>query len=124
MFTRDTSVDRTVSVASHSARFRELVGADLEAESMEEKITLAVGRKDREVQEAESSASAHERNLSKLQTSLNIAKSTIKDKSDELSRLEKAVRDGLKDTDKATVLEAIEDADLQLKFLREYAHAP
>jgi hypothetical protein len=30
-------------VASHGARFKEVVGADLEAESMEEKITLAIG---------------------------------------------------------------------------------
>ena len=86
---------------------------------MEEKIALAAGRKDREVQEAESSSSANERNLSKLQTSLNIAKTTLKDRKDELSRLEKAIRDGLKESDKSTVEEAIEDADLQLKFLRE-----
>lgn len=86
---------------------------------MEEKITSAAGKKDREVQDAETSASASERTLSKLQTSLNIAKITLKDKSDELSRLEKAVRDGLKESEKATVEEAIEDADLQLKFLRE-----
>jgi len=110
---------RSRSVSTQAVRFRELVGSDLEAESMEEKITLAVGRKDREVQEAESSASANERNLSKLQTSLNIAKATLKDKADELSRLEKAVRDGLKESDKTTVEAAIEDADLQLKFLRE-----
>jgi len=106
-------------ISSHSVRFRELVGSELEAVSMEEKISLAIGRKDREVQEAESSASASDRNLSKLQTSLNIAKSTLKDRSDELSRLEKAIRDGLKESDKATVEEAIEDADMQLKFLRE-----
>ena len=112
------------SVSSHSVRFRELTGSDLEAESMEEKVTLAAGKKDREVQEAETSASASERTLSKLQTSLNIAKTTLKDKSDELSRLEKAVRDGLKESDKATVEEAIEDADLQLKFLREWVHHP
>lgn len=106
-------------ISSHSVRFRELVGSELEAVSMEEQISLAIGRKDREVQEAESSASASDRNLSKLQTSLNIAKSTLKDRSDELSRLEKAIRDGLKESDKATVEEAIEDADMQLKFLRE-----
>ena len=86
---------------------------------MEEKITSAAGRKDREVQDAESSASASERNLSRLQTSLSITKTTLKDRSDELSRLEKAIRDGLKESDKATIEDAIEDADLQLKFLRE-----
>jgi len=31
------------SIASHAQRFKELVGADAEAETMEEKITLALG---------------------------------------------------------------------------------
>jgi len=30
-------------IASHAQRFKELVGADAEAETMEEKITLALG---------------------------------------------------------------------------------
>lgn len=111
------------SVESHALRFRELVGADLAAESMEEKITLATGRKDRDLQEVETAASASHSSLDQLQTSLNIAKRSLKDKNDEMSRLEKLVRDGLKESDKSTVEEAIEDADLQLKFLREYVSA-
>jgi DNA repair protein RAD50 len=86
---------------------------------MEEKITLAVGRKDREVQEAESSSAASNRNLSQLQTTLNIAKRALKEKTDEMSRLEKALSDGMKDSEHGTVEEAIEDAESQLKFVRE-----
>jgi hypothetical protein len=32
-----------ISVASHGQRFKDLVGSDLEAETMEEKITAAIG---------------------------------------------------------------------------------
>lgn len=43
-------------------------------------------KKDRELQEAEAAASASNRTLSQLQTSVNIAKQTLKSKRDELAR--------------------------------------
>jgi DNA repair protein RAD50 len=86
---------------------------------MEEKIANAAVKKDREVQEAESSSAASNRNLSQLQTSLNIAKRTLKDKADELVRLEKQVRDGLAESGKDTVAEAINEAETELKIIRE-----
>lgn len=70
-------------MSSHASRFKELVEADLDAETMEEKITFAVGKKDRELQEAEASASASNRTLSQLQTSINIAKQSLKKSQDE-----------------------------------------
>lgn len=106
-------------VASHRARFKELVGTDLEAESMEDKISLASRRRDREVQEAESSAAAASRSLSQLQTSYNIAKRTLKEKSDELSRLEKQLSDGLKESGKESAEDAIKEAETELKIIRE-----
>ena len=86
---------------------------------MEEKIANASVKKDREVQEAESSAAASNRNLSQLQTSLNIAKRTLKEKADELVRLEKEVREGLAESGKDTVEEAIKEAETELKIIRE-----
>ena len=87
-------------IASHAQRFKELVGADAEAETMEEKITLALGyvpfllrivlmnrRRERDTTEAETSSAAASRHHSQLQTSLNIAKQNLKSKKDELSRL-------------------------------------
>jgi len=105
-------------VASHSARFKDLVGTDLEAETMEEKIILAAGRKDREVQEAESSASAVNRGLSQLQTTLNIAKRSLKEKTDDHARLEKQITDGMKESSAATVEDAITEAEAELKIVR------
>jgi len=86
---------------------------------MEEKIGLTSGKRDREVHEAESSAAAVNRNLSQLQTSFNIAKRTLKEKSDELSRLEKQLSNGLKDAGKETVEEAIKEAETEIKIIRE-----
>ena len=110
-------------VSSHSARFKELVGTDIDVETMEEKITLAAGRKDREVQEAETGYAAANRNLSQLQTSYNIAKKTLKEKNDELSRLEKQLRDGLKESGKNNVDEAIKEAETEIKIVREWVVA-
>nr|XP_018262086.1 DNA repair protein RAD50 [Kwoniella dejecticola CBS 10117]OBR84244.1 DNA repair protein RAD50 [Kwoniella dejecticola CBS 10117] len=106
------------SIATHSARFKELVGSDIEAETMEDKIALASGRKDRELHDAEASSAAANRNVSQLQTSLNIAKSNLKAKKDELSRLEKSVRDGLAaaETEKTTVDEAVAEAAEEVDF--------
>lgn len=86
---------------------------------MEEATASASTRRDREVQDAESSAAAAERSLSQLQTSHNIAKRTLKEKSDELSRLEKQLRDGLKENDKDTVEEAIKEAETEIRLIRE-----
>jgi DNA repair protein RAD50 len=86
---------------------------------MEEATASASTRRDREVQEAESSAAAAERNLSQLQTSYNIAKRSLKEKSDELSRLEKQLRDGLRDSGKDTVEDAIKEAETEIKIIRE-----
>ncbi|ORY30598.1 hypothetical protein BCR39DRAFT_529095 [Naematelia encephala] len=107
------------SLTSHATRFQDLVEDSLDAETMEEKITLAVGRKDREVQEAESSSSASNRSLSQIQTTLNIAKRSLKEKVEELSRLEKHIQDGLSGSGQTSVEEAIEDAEAQLVFLRQ-----
>ncbi|RXK35035.1 hypothetical protein M231_07713 [Tremella mesenterica] len=104
------------SVASHSAKFKELVGTDLEAESMEEKITLSAGRRDRELVEAEAAASASNRTLSQLQTSINIAKSTLATKRDELRRLEQAIEAGLSESSKSTIEEAISEAEEELEY--------
>nr|XP_019013012.1 DNA repair protein RAD50 [Kwoniella pini CBS 10737]OCF51793.1 DNA repair protein RAD50 [Kwoniella pini CBS 10737] len=106
------------SIATHAARFKELVGSDIDAETMEDKIALASGRKDRELHDAEASAAAANRNVSQLQTSLNIAKSNLKSKKDELSRLEKSVRDGLAaaETEKASVDEAVEEAADEVEY--------
>lgn len=71
------------SVSSHASRFKELVDADLDAETMEEKITSAVGKKDRDLQEAEVAASASNRTLSQLQTSINIAKQSLRKSQEE-----------------------------------------
>jgi hypothetical protein len=76
------------------------VGSDPEPETMEEKITLALGyvlllgmalvlmnrRRERDTTEAETSSAAASRHHSQLQTSLNIAKQNLKSKKDELSR--------------------------------------
>lgn len=105
-------------MASHASRFKELVGSDLEAESMEDKISLASGRRDREVQEAESSAAAASRSLSQLQTSYNIAKRTLKEKADELSRLEKQLDNGLKDSKQDSVEDAVKEAESELMIIR------
>lgn len=86
---------------------------------MEEATASAATRKDREVQDAEASAAAAERSLSQLQTSYNIAKRTLKEKSDELSRLEKQLRDGLKESDKDSVEDAIKEAETEIKLIRE-----
>lgn len=85
---------------------------------MEEKIILAAGRKDREVQEAESSASAVNRGLSQLQTTLNIAKRSLKEKTDDHARLEKQITDGMKESSAATVEDAITEAEEELKMVR------
>ncbi|OCF56822.1 DNA repair protein RAD50 [Kwoniella mangroviensis CBS 10435] len=108
------------SIATHATRFKELVGTDVDAETMEDKIALASGRKDRELQDAEAASAAVNRNVSQLQTSLNIAKQTLKTKKDELSRLEKSVRDGLAaaETEKATVDEAVEEAMEEVDYRR------
>ncbi|ORX37164.1 hypothetical protein BD324DRAFT_625039 [Kockovaella imperatae] len=106
------------SVASHSARFEELIGAKLEPGTMEEKITIALGKRDREVQEAESSSAASNRNLSTLQTSLNIAKRSLKEKREEYDRIEKEVRSGLEETGKETIELAIEEAENEIKILQ------
>nr|XP_031864453.1 uncharacterized protein CI109_000367 [Kwoniella shandongensis]KAA5531525.1 hypothetical protein CI109_000367 [Kwoniella shandongensis] len=108
------------NVATHANRFKELVGADIDAESMEDKIISTISNKDRELQSAETAAAACNRNISQLQTSLNIAKQTLKSKKDELSRMEKAVRDGLAaaDTEKATIDEALEEAVEEVEFRR------
>lgn len=107
------------SVSSHTNRFKELVGSDIDAETMEEKISQATGRRDREVQDAESSSAAANRNLSQLQTSYNIAKRTLKEKTDELSRLEKQLANGLKESGRDTVEEAIQEAETEIKIIRE-----
>lgn len=86
---------------------------------MEEKLISAASRRDRDVQDAESSSSAANRDLSQLQTSLNIAKSSLKSKNEEVARLERTLADGLKESDKSSVAEAIEEADIELKFVRE-----
>ena len=44
-----------------------------------------VSKKDRELQEAEATASAANRTLSQLQTSVNIAKQSLKGKKEELA---------------------------------------
>ena len=86
---------------------------------MEEKITVAMGKRDREVQEAESSSAASNRNLSTLQTSLNIAKRTLNEKRQEYDSIEKQVRTGLEDSGKDTVEGAIAEAENEIKILRE-----
>ena len=86
---------------------------------MEEKITLAISRKDRELQEAEAASAASNRELSRLQTTFTIADKAVKEKRNELSRLERALIAGMKESEHATVAEAIEDAEGQLKFVRE-----
>lgn len=99
------------SIASHSQRYKELVGSDPEAESMEEKITLALGwvetlvcirihltiyrKRERETTEAETSAAAASRSHSQIQTSLNIAKQNLKSKRDEMSRMFLCHHDGM-----------------------------
>ncbi|GFZ50594.1 Hydrolase acting on acid anhydrides [Saitozyma sp. JCM 24511] len=103
------------SVASHGQRFKDLVGSDLEAETMEEKITAAIGRKDRELQEAEAAASASNRNISQLQTSLNIAKQSLKTNSDEAKRLEKVLTEAL-GTDYTSIEEAMKVTDEEIVF--------
>ncbi|WVR06574.1 hypothetical protein IAU60_003606 [Kwoniella sp. DSM 27419] len=108
------------SIVTHATKFKELVESDIDAETMEDKIALAAGRKDRELHDAEASAAACNRNVSQLQTSLNIARQTLKSKKDELSRLEKAIRDGLvaADTEKSDVDEAIAEAVDEVDYRR------
>ena len=85
---------------------------------MEEKITVALGKRDREVQEAESSSAASNRNLSTLQTSLNIVKRTLKDKKEELESSEKQVRDGLVENGHDTIEAAIAEAEKEIQIVR------
>ncbi|OCF37294.1 DNA repair protein RAD50 [Kwoniella heveanensis BCC8398] len=108
------------SVATHASKFKELVGSDIDAETMEDKIALAAGRKDRELHDVEAAAAACNRNVSQLQTSLSIARQTLKAKKDELSRLEKAVQDGLNnaETEKTTLEEAIDECVEEVEFRR------
>jgi DNA repair protein RAD50 len=86
---------------------------------MEEQITLAASRKDREVQNAESSSAAANRNLSQLQTTLNINRRTLAEKNAELTQLEKKVRDGLEESGQLTVEAAIAEAEEQVQTVRK-----
>lgn len=86
---------------------------------MEDKLIAATSKRDRDVQEAESSSSAANRELSQLQASLNIARSTLKAKSEEATRLEQMLVDGLKESGKTGVADAMDEADLELKLVRE-----
>jgi DNA repair protein RAD50 len=86
---------------------------------MEEQITLAASRKDREVQNAESSSAAANRNLSQLQTTLNINRRTLAEKNAELTKLEKKVRDGLEESGQLTVEAAIAEAEEQVQTVRK-----
>lgn len=86
---------------------------------MEEQITLAASRKDREVQHAESSSAAANRNLSQLQTTLNINRRTLAEKNAELTKLEKKVRDGLEESGQLTVEAAIAEAEEQVQTVRK-----
>ncbi|KAK4689016.1 DNA repair protein RAD50, partial [Tremellales sp. Uapishka_1] len=112
--TKKASIEATVS--SHSARFVELVGEELNANSMEEKVIMAAGRKDRELLDAETAASAFNRNLSQIQTSVNISKQSLKDKKFEVQRLEQEIRDALEGVeDASTIAEAIENTTKDLE---------
>ena len=99
------------------------MGSHPEPETMEEKVTSAISRREREVQEAEAASAAAERSLSQLQTSFNIAKKTLKEKSEELSKLEKQLREGLEDSGKGTVEEAIKEAETEIKIVRDHMNS-
>jgi hypothetical protein len=86
---------------------------------MEDKVTLALSRQDREVDSMDSAASAATRSLSQLQTSHDIAKRTLKEKSGELSRLEKHLSVALKESGKENADEAVKDAESELRLIRE-----
>ncbi|BEJ06595.1 hypothetical protein CcaverHIS641_0311170 [Cutaneotrichosporon cavernicola] len=107
------------SVQNHSARFKELIDSDLTPETMEEKVTQAASRKDRELQEAESAAAANERTLSQLQASTNIAKQNLKARSEELTKLERSVSDVLQEAEQSTVDDGIKECETEIGILKD-----
>ncbi|GMK53777.1 hypothetical protein CspeluHIS016_0103630 [Cutaneotrichosporon spelunceum] len=107
------------SVQNHSARFKELTDCDLQPKTMEEKVTQAASRKDRELQETESAAAAKERTLSQLQTSTNIAKQSLKARSDELTKLERAFSDVLQEAEQSSVDDGIKECETEIGILKD-----
>ncbi|KAL7420509.1 DNA repair protein rad50 [Cryptotrichosporon argae] len=104
------------SMQTHAQKFKELVGSDIAAENMEEAVSLAVGRRDRELQEAEAAAAASNRTVSQLQTSVNIAKQSLQTKREDLERLKTQIRDALADTEHTTIEDAISEAEKELEI--------
>lgn len=107
------------SMQSHAVRFKELVGSDIEAETMEEAVTTAASRKDRELQEAETASAANDRSLSQLQTSVHIAKQTLRTKKEELGRLERIIAEALEESGKSSIEDALSEAQTEVNVRNE-----
>ncbi|WVQ84355.1 hypothetical protein IAT38_006507 [Cryptococcus sp. DSM 104549] len=102
---------------AHSAKFKELIGSDIDPDTMEDKISLAINKRDRKLTEAEAAASAAGREHSTLQGSINIAKESMEKNKAEAKSMERKIRDALQKSglESTTIEDAMTEANVEIE---------
>ncbi|CAE6462927.1 unnamed protein product [Rhizoctonia solani] len=98
----------------HSERFKAMLGADAEAETMERDVDQALITKDKEVARLEADASTASREMHSGESALTSCRDQIRKKEAELKALEQRVKTGLADSEHSTVGPAIKAAQDEL----------